>query len=255
MKVYFVGAGPGDPELLTVRALKLLQQARICIWAGSLINPQILRLVPAVAEVHDSAGMTLEAVLTVMREARARDLDVVRLHTGEPAIYGAIGEQMHELEKLGIECEVVPGISSFQAAAAALKCELTAPELAQTVILTRTPGRTPMPATEALERLAPIRATLCLFLSTDRLSAITAALIPEYGADCPAALVYHASWPDQVVVRGTLADLGDRVAAAGLRKTGMVLVGRALAGGEARSKLYAADFSHEFRRASAACDT
>ena len=151
------------------------------------------------------------------RQAQRDGVDVVRLHTGEPAIYGAIGEQMDALDRLGIDYEVVPGISSFQAAAAALRVELTAPEVAQTVILTRTPGRTPMPASEDLSRLAQSRATLCIFLSADRLAEMAAMLAEHYGPDCPAAVVYHASWPDQKVVRGTLADIARRGAAAEAR--------------------------------------
>ncbi len=138
MKVYFVGAGPGDPELLTVKAQRLLKDCRICIYAGSLVSPQVLSLLPGVAEAHDSASLDLEQITALFAYAQARNVDVVRLHTGDPSIYGAIGEQMNELDKLGIEYEVVPGVSSFQAAAAALKTELTAPEIAQTIILTRT---------------------------------------------------------------------------------------------------------------------
>ena len=193
--------------------------------------------------------MTLEELVAVYRQAAEDGVDVVRLHTGEPAIYGAIGEQMDALDRLGIDYEVVPGISSFQAAAAALRVELTAPEVAQTVILTRTPGRTPMPAAEDLARLAKSRATLCIFLSADRLAATAAILAEYYGPDCPAALVYHASWPDQQVLRGTLADLAGRAAAAGVSKTAIFLVGHALARPLPHaSKLYDASFRHGHRR-------
>lgn len=247
MKVYFVGAGPGDPELLTRKAEKLLRHCRCCIWAGSLVNPAILDLLPADAARHDSSGMTLDGIIAVITDCRGRGQDVVRLHTGEPALFGAIGEQMARLDKLGIAYEVVPGISAFQAAAAALKCELTAPELAQTVCLTRAPGRTPVPAAHTLEKIAPLQATMCIFLSTDRMAEVAGALTPHYGADCPVALVWHASWPDEIIVRGTLADIAARARAAGLTRTGLIVVGRALAGTPAESRLYAADFKHGYR--------
>jgi precorrin-4/cobalt-precorrin-4 C11-methyltransferase len=252
MKVYFVGAGPGDPELLTVKARRLLENARLCIYAGSLVNPELLRFLPAEAERHDSAAMNLEQIVALFQEADRRQIDVVRLHTGEPSIYGAIGEQMDALDRLGIAYEVVPGISAFQAAAAALQVELTAPEIAQTVILTRAPGRTPMPASEDLSRLAQSRATLCIFLSTDRLGELTAVLAEHYGADCPAALIYHASWPDEKIIRGTLADVAERTGAEGITRTAIFLVGQALARPAPRvSKLYDKTFGHGFRRGTA----
>ena len=249
MKVYFVGAGPGAPDLLTLRAERLLRQARCCIYAGSLVSPQLIVLLPPDSERHDSAGMTLEEIVEVCRQARERGCDVVRLHSGEPAIYGAIGEQMDALDRLGIEYEVVPGISSFQAAAAALRVELTAPEIAQTIILTRTAGRTPMPPAEELSRLAQSRATMCIFLSTERIAETAATLAESYGPECPAAVVYHASWPDEQVVRGTLADVAGRVAAAGIARTAIFLVGDALARPLPRaSKLYDKSFGHGHRQ-------
>jgi precorrin-4/cobalt-precorrin-4 C11-methyltransferase len=249
MKVYFVGAGPGDPELLTVKARRLLENARLCIYAGSLVNPELLRLLPAEAERHDSAALNLEQIVALFEEAHQRGIDVVRLHTGEPAIYGAIGEQMDALDRLGIAYEVVPGISAFQAAAAALRVELTAPEIAQTVILTRAPGRTPMPAAEELSRLAQSRATLCIFLSTDRIGEMTGVLAEHYGTDCPAALIYHASWPDEKIIRGTLADVAERIAAEGITRTAIFLVGQALARpAPSVSKLYDKTFGHGYRR-------
>jgi precorrin-4/cobalt-precorrin-4 C11-methyltransferase len=248
MKVYFVGAGPGDPELLTVKAQRLLSQARLCIYAGSLVNPDLLRLLPADAERHDSAGLDLAGIMALVERARQQEVDVVRLHTGEPAIYGAIGEQMDALDALGIAYEVVPGISAFQAAAAALRVELTAPEIAQTIILTRTPGRTPMPAREDLARLAESRATLCIFLSSEKVAELAAMLAGHYGADCPAAVVYHASWPDERVIRGTLADIGPRARAEGIHRTALLLVGYALARPLPHaSKLYDRSFGHGYR--------
>lgn len=250
MKVWFVGAGPGDPDLLTVKARKLLDSARCCIFAGSLVAPEIVSLLPADAEKHDSARLSLPEILAIMQDARDRGMDVVRLHTGDPSIYGAIGEQMAELDKLGIPYEVVPGVSSFQAAAAALKVELTVPEETQTVILTRTAGRTPVPDREALALLARSRSSICLFLSADRLADAARDLIPEYGADCPAAVVYHASWPDQAIIRGCLADIASKVTAAGIQKTAMAIIGPSLRESPAgRSKLYDQAFTHGYREA------
>ena len=249
MKVYFVGAGPGDPDLLTVKGRRLLEQARVCVYAGSLVSPDVVALLPAEAERHDSAAMDLDAIVAVMVAAAARGVDVVRLHSGEPSLYGAIGEQMDALDRAGIDYEVVPGISAFQASAAALRVELTAPGVAQTVILTRTPGRTPMPPAEDLSRLAASRATLCVYLSTERIGGICGTLAAHYGADCPAAVVYHASWPDQRVLRATLADIGERVREEGLTRTALFMVGRALARPQqGASKLYDKAFDHGYRR-------
>ncbi len=249
-KVYFVGAGPGDPELLTRKAERLLRGCRCCIWAGSLVNPALLDFLPPDAARHDSAGMTLDETLAVVEACYKRGVDVVRLHTGEPALFGAIGEQMARLDRLGIGYEVVPGISSFQAAAAAIRCELTAPEVSQAVLLTRAPGRTPVPDAHTLAKVAHLRTTLCVFLSTDRIEDVVGTLQPHYGAGCPAAVVYHASWPDEKVVRGTLATIAALVKEAGLTRTGMIIVGQALAGTSAESRLYAADFAHGYRKAS-----
>ncbi len=246
MKVWFVGAGPGDPELLTVKARRLLEAARCCIWAGSLVNPEILALVPVDCAVHDSAGMDLEAIMAAIADCREREVDVVRLHTGEPALYGAIGEQMRRLDEMGIACEIVPGISAFQAAAAALRVELTAPEVAQTVVLTRTPGRTPMPPREKLDAFAATGATLCLYLSTGKLAEVCAALSPHYGADCPAALVFHASWPDEQFVRAPLAELPQK--AGHFERTAVILVGRALGTDLPASRLYERSFGHGYRK-------
>jgi precorrin-4/cobalt-precorrin-4 C11-methyltransferase len=248
MKVVFVGAGPGDPELLTMKAARLLKNCRCCIYAGSLVSPAVLTLLPHDAARWDSATMTLEQTTAVCRQAHDEEIDVVRLHSGDPAIYGAIGEQMLELDKLGIDYEVVPGVSSFQAAAAALKTELTAPEVSQTIILTRTSGRTPLPPEQELDRLAQTHATLCLFLSVHILGEVAALLTQHYGEDCPVAVVYRASWPDQKIVRGTLADIAGKVEAAEIQRTAMIIVGRALGRqGGPESRLYSPDFSHGYR--------
>ncbi len=249
MKVYFVGAGPGSPQLLTVKALGLLQNADCCIYAGSLVSPELLTLLKPAAERHDSAGMSLDEIVEVFKQARQRNVDVIRLHTGEPSIYGAIGEQMDALDRLGIDYEVVPGISSFQAAAAALRIELTAPEVAQTIILTRTPGRTPMPPSEDLAQLAQSQATLCIFLSTERIAELTGMLAEHYGPDCPAAMVYHASWPDEKIIRGTLGDIAGRIEASAVARTAIFLAGRTLSRPLPHaSKLYDASFSHGYRK-------
>ena len=249
MKVIFVGAGPGDPELLTLKAARLLQDCQCCVYAGSLVSPEVVALVPSDAEKYDSATMTLEETTAVCRKGQERGVDVIRLHTGDPSIYGAIREQMIELDKLGIAYEVVPGVSSFQAAAAALKTELTAPEVSQTIILTRTAGRTPMPAGQELERMAQTHATLCIFLSVQNMADVAQTLAAHYGADCPIAVVYRASWPDQKIVQGTLADIAAQVAEAGIGKTAMIVVGRALERQGAVSRLYAGDFTHGYRQA------
>ncbi len=248
MKVYFVGAGPGDPELLTVKALRLLKECRICIYAGSLVSPEVVGQVGAEAELYDSAGMSLDDMEVVFRQARDTDTDLVRLHTGDPSIYGAIREQMNSLDELGIEYEVVPGISSFQAAAATLKTELTAPEVSQTIILSRTSGRTPMPEKEELQILAQSRSTLCLFLSVHKMIDVAEELADYYGPDCPAAVVFHASWPDEKIVRGTLADIGQKVAAEDIHKTAMIVVGQALSRDIPVSKLYHRSFTHGYRQ-------
>ena len=248
MKVIFVGAGPGDPELLTIKASKALTSCRCCIYAGSLVSPDVLALLPNGAEKYNSASMTLDEVVAVYRSAQAKDMDVVRLHTGDPSIYGAIREQMNELDKLAISYEVIPGVSSFQAAAAAIKTELTAPEVSQTIILTRTAGRTPLPAEQDLEKLAASRATLCLFLSVGILSKLTDMLAKYYGKECPAAVVFHASWPDQEILRGTLTDIAGQVERAGISKTAMIIVGHTLSRDIPASKLYDASFTHEYRK-------
>lgn len=248
MTVHFVGAGPGDPELLTLKAARLLGEAQVCIYAGSLVNPQVLERLPETCARHDSAALDLEETLALCREAHARGLDVVRLHSGDPSIYGAIREQMEGLDALGIPYDVCPGVSAFQASAAALCAELTVPEKSQTIVLSRTKGRTPMPDHQDLPHLAALRATLCLYLSAHKVPEVAEELIPFYGADCPAAVVEKASWPGQErILRGTLADIGAKAAEAGIKATALILVGEALARGHAASRLYARDFTHGFR--------
>lgn len=249
MKVFFVGAGPGDPDLLTLKAERLLRNCRICVYAGSLVSPDVLSIIPEGAERFNSANMALDDIITIYQEAKNRGIDVVRLHSGDPSIYGAIREQMNELDRLNIEYEVTPGISSFQAAAAALRTELTAPEVAQTIILTRSSGRTPLPPEQELDRLAQAHATLCIFLSVQKIEEIVNQLIHHYGEDCPVAVIYHVSWPDEKVIEGELGNIALKVKEAGLDQTSMIIVGRALCRDIPSSRLYDRTFGHKFREA------
>jgi len=250
MKVYIIGAGPGDPGLITVKGAELVARCPVVLYTGSLVPPEVVARARPDAKVLDSSGMTLDEIVAVMTAARDADHDVARVHTGDPSIFGSTAEQMRRLEALGIAYEIVPGVSSFTAAAAALGRELTLPELCQTVILTRAEGRTSMPKKEKLADLAKHQATLALFLSITLLDEVARDLTPSYGADCPVAVVHKATWPDQTIVTGTLADIAQKVKAAGIKSTSMVLVGRVLTSTDfADSRLYAAEFSHGYRRA------
>lgn len=247
--IRFVGAGPGDPELLTVRASRLLAECQVLVWAGSLVHPSIAALAPSECVRHDSAAMDLGEIVAVLADAHERGLRTVRLHTGEPALWGAIGEQIEALRRLDIPVEVVPGISAFQAAAAALGQELTRPEVAQAVVLARAPGRTPVPAGQEPEVFARTGATMCLYLSSGLLEGTVAKLVPEYGPGCPAALVSRASWPEQRILRGRLEDIPGLAREAGVDRLAVLLVGPALAGNAPPSRLYAAEFGHGWRPA------
>lgn len=248
MTVYFVGAGPGDPELITLKGARLLAEADLIIYAGSLVNPDILVHAGPQAQIVDSAGLTLPQIIALIKDAVAKGQKVVRLHTGDPSIYGAIQEQADQLRAAGIETVTVPGVSSYAAAAAAVKRELTVPEVSQTVIITRLSGRTPVPEKERLRALAAHRATMCIFLSVGLIEEVMAELMQEYAPDTPAAVVEKASWPEERVLRGTLADMAARVKAAGITKTAMILVGDFLSEEAVRaSRLYAPEFSHGFR--------
>lgn len=250
MTVFFVGAGPGAPDLITVRGAELVARCPVVIFAGSLVPRAVVARARPDALVLDSAGMTLDEIVAELRGAHARGEDVARVHTGDPLLFGSTAEQMRRLDALGIPYEVVPGVSSFTAAAAALGRELTLPGVSQAVILARVAGRTPVPEGQELAALAAHRATLALFLSAQHLEEAVAALTPAYGPDCPAAIVHRASWPDQRVIRGRLADLAALASAAAIDATAMVLVGPALgAEGFPDSRLYAAEFGHGFRAA------
>lgn len=211
MQIYFIGAGPGDPELITVKGQRILGEADIVIYAGSLVNPALLSLVKQGAQVYNSASMTLEEVITVMLEGVQNNKMVVRLHTGDPSIYGAIQEQMDELNKHNIEYKVIPGVSSFLATAAALKQEYTLPDVSQTVIVTRIEGRTPVPEKESLANLASHNATMCIFLSVHMIEEVVTELIKGgYTETTPIAIVQKASWPEEKIVRGTLGDIAQK---------------------------------------------
>lgn len=250
MNVIFLGAGPGDPDLLTVKAARLLQHCQCCIYAGSLVSQEVIDLIPASAATWNSAHMTLEETTEVMRDFTQRNIQVIRLHTGDPSIYGAIGEQMAELNRLKIPYSIIPGVSSFQAAAAAVQTELTAPEIAQSIILTRAAGRTPVPHGQHIEDLAQTGSTLCIFLSIHQIHDIAATIGKYHGPDCPMAVVFHASWPDELVIRGTAATIAELVDAHSIHKTAIILAGRALTWNGYVSKLYDASFTHGYRNAS-----
>ena len=252
MTVYFIGAGPGDPEMLTFKAARILASCPVCIWAGSLVNPALLEHCPADCVIHDSAGLDLETMLSLMQQAHEAGRDCARLHTGDPSLYGAIAEQMEGLDERGIPYAVVPGVSSFQAAAAACKLELTAPEVSQAVICCRTPGRTPVPPGQDPVSYASSGATLCCFLSVASIAQLAADLAEHYGAECPVHVVYRASWPDEQIVSGALADIAEKVSAAGIRRQAMILVGHALERPlKKASLLYARHFTHGYREGQA----
>jgi len=246
-QVYFIGAGAGDPELITLKGIKAIERADIVIYAGSLVNPEILKYARDGAEVHNSASMDLEEVLEVMQKGASQGKLIARVHTGDPAIYGAIQEQMDALTGMGISFEVIPGVSSFLAAAAALRQEYTLPDVTQTVILTRMEGRTPVPEKEKLAQLARHGATMCIFLSVHAIDDVVAQLREGYAEDTPIAVVQKASWPDEKIVRGTLADIAEKVREAAISKTAMIVVSNVFRGQYEKSKLYDPGFSHGYR--------
>ena len=249
--VHFVGAGSGAPDLITVRGARLLGEADVVIYAGSLVNPALLDATKPGCEIHDSAKMTLEEVIAVIRQAEAEGKTTVRLHTGDSSIYGAVREQFDALEKLGIDYDVCPGVSAFCGAAAALRAEYTLPNVSQTVILTRMEGRTPVPEREQIESLAAHGATMVIFLSAGQLEKLSARLIEGgYAPETPAAIVYKATWPDEKVVRTTVGELAAAGAREGITKTALITVGGFLGDSYDRSKLYDPAFTTGFREAS-----
>ncbi|MGI9953213.1 precorrin-4 C(11)-methyltransferase [Moorellaceae bacterium AZ2] len=248
MKVYFVGAGPGDPELITVKGRRLLKRAGVIIYAGSLVNPALLAWARPQAACYDSSSLTLEEIIELMERAVRQGQKVVRLHTGDPSLYGALQEQMEALDARGIPYEVVPGVSSFAAAAAAVGREFTVPGQSQTLILTRRGGRTPVPQAENLTALSTHRASLCLFLSAHCLEEAVAELAVGYGKSAPAAVVYKASWPEEKVIYGSLEDIAAKARQEGIQRTALLLVGDFLKGAARRSYLYDPGFEHGYRR-------
>ena len=249
--VHFVGAGSGAPDLITLRGARLLGEADVVIYAGSLVNPELLTLTKPGCELHDSAKLTLEEVIALIERAEREGKTTVRLHTGDPSIYGAVREQFDALTERGIDFDVCPGVSSFCGAAAALRAEYTLPNVSQTVIITRQAGRTPVPEREQLRALAAHQATLCIFLSITMLETVIAELMAGgYAADTPIAIVQKASWPEQKIVRGTLATIAEQAAEAKIDRTAMIVVSRCLGADYELSRLYAPEFSHMFRKAS-----
>lgn len=247
--ITFIGAGPGDPELLTIRGKKVIDSADVIIYAGSLVNPAVLDGAKNGARIYNSAEMNLDEVIEVMKDAESKGLSTARVHTGDPAIYGAIREQIDRLDRLGIESVVVPGVSSAFATAAVLKKEYTLPDISQTVIFTRMEGRTPMPPGEKLQDLAKHRATMVIFLSVGFLEEMSQQLIAGgYTDKTPVAVVYKASWPEQKIVTGTLKDIAKKVKDAGIKKTALTVVGDFLGDEYSLSKLYDKSFTTEYRK-------
>jgi precorrin-4 C11-methyltransferase len=248
--VYFIGAGPGDSQLLTLKADRLLRDAEVVIYAGSLIPEGILRRIPGTAQLHNSAHLTLEEVMAVTLRAVRGGRRVLRLHSGDTSLYSAIQEQIAILEKEGIDFEVVPGISSFQALAAALKSEFTLPEKVQTIILTRGEGDTPMPPTESLVDLARHQVTLCIFLSAKLAAKVQEQLLTAYAPDTPVAIAHRVSWPDEQIIVTRLDRLAEAVSNSGFQRTTLIAVGSAIGGRHLRSQLYDERHGHIFRKRS-----
>lgn len=247
MTVYFIGAGPGDPELITVKGQRLIRSCPVIIYAGSLVPLAVLEGHTA-DEVTNSAELHLEQIVALMKLAHERGQDVARVHSGDPSLYGAIGEQIRHLRMLGIPFEIIPGVTATAACAALLGTELTLPDLSQSVILTRYADKTSMPQGEELGDLARHRATMAIHLGVNHLEKIVAELSPHYGDECPIAVIHRASWPDQDWVQGTLADIADKVKAKGFRRTALILVGRVLGDDPfSESSLYRAGHAHLYR--------
>jgi precorrin-4/cobalt-precorrin-4 C11-methyltransferase len=249
MTVHFIGAGPGAPDLITVRGRDLVARCPVCLYAGSLVPAQIVALAPAGARVVDTAPLDLDEIEAELVSAHAQGLEVARLHSGDLSLWSALGEQLRRLEKRGIPFTVTPGVPAFAASAAALAQELTLPGLTQSVVLTRTSGRaSAMPERETLERFADSGATLAIHLSVHVLDSVVARLSPSYGPDCPVAVVYRASWPDQQIVRGTLSTIVELMKESAVDSTATILVGPVLSARDFReSALYSSDYQRRFR--------
>ena len=249
MTVHFIGAGPGAPDLITVRGRDFIARSPVCLYAGSLIPPALLGHCPPGARIVDTAPLDLDAIIALCVEATARVQDVARLHSGDLSIFSAMGEQLRRLKAAGVAYTITPGVPAFAAAAATLECELTLPGLTQSLVLTRTSGRaSPMPERETLAAFASTGATLAIHLSIHALEQVVAELAPFYGLDCPAAIVARASWPDERVVRATLGDIADALRDSRIERTALILVGPALGAEDFReSELYNADYVRRFR--------
>jgi precorrin-4/cobalt-precorrin-4 C11-methyltransferase len=245
-KVFIVGAGPGDPDLLTIKGKRLLKEADVVIYAGSLVHPDILQGLEA--ELFDSSKLNLDEIIGIISGKVEEGKKVVRLHSGDPSIYGAIKEQMARLDSLGIPYEIIPGVSSAMAVAAALKEEFTLPEVTQTLIITRLGGRTPVPDKEVLRRLSEIRASMLIFLSVGMIDEVVSELLRGYPEDTPVAVVEKVTWPEERIIRGTLKDITEKVNDAGIEKTAVIAVGDFMRGLKKASRLYDKDFSHGYRR-------
>ncbi|MFA7305633.1 MAG: precorrin-4 C(11)-methyltransferase [Hyphomicrobium sp.] len=249
MTVHFIGAGPGAPDLITIRGRDLITRSPVCLYAGSLVPQALLAYCPAGAEIVDTAPMTLDEIVSRIEKATAEGKDVARLHSGDLSIWSALGEQLRRLDRLKIPYTITPGVPSFAAASAALARELTLPEVAQSVVLTRTSGRaSSMPETETLEAFAATRATLAVHLSIHAIADVVQRVLPYYGVDCPAVIVYRASWPEEQVVRGTLATIVAQASEMSVERTALILVGEALGREDFReSALYSVDYRRRFR--------
>jgi precorrin-4/cobalt-precorrin-4 C11-methyltransferase len=249
VRVYFIGAGPGDPDLLTLRGRDLIARCPLVLYAGSLVPAAVIAHADAAARAIDTAPLTLDEIMSHIETAARQGQDVARVHSGDPSLYGAIAEQMRRLDALGIGYEIVPGVPAYAAAAALLQMELTLPEVSQTVILTRTAGKaSPMPSGEDLRTLGAARATLVLHLSIRNIHIVVEELTPIYGADCPVAVAYRVGWPDQSVIRGSLGDIKAKVKAAKITRTALIIIGRVLASQDfTDSRLYHAAHRHLLR--------
>jgi precorrin-4/cobalt-precorrin-4 C11-methyltransferase len=253
--VWFIGAGPGAPDLLTIRGARLIGEADVVIWARSLVNEGVLEHASPGAEIVESTTIPLEGMCGIYERAAAEDLKVARVHSGDPSIYGAVMEQIEVCEELGLEWEIVPGVSSLGAAAAAIGRELTVPEISQSVILTRRAGRTPMPEGEDIARFATHGTTMAIFLSAARPRALQQELLDGgYASDTPCAVVYKASWPDELVIECPLEELAEHIREAGFTRQALILIGPGLGAGGTRSHLYSPHFSHTFRRSEKGAD-
>lgn len=249
-KVIFLGAGPGDPELITVKGAEAIKNSDVIIYAGSLVNPAVLNIAKEDAKIYDSAEMDLDEIIDVIKKAHSENKITARVHTGDPSIYGAIAEQINQLKALDIGYTIIPGVSSLFGTAAALESQLTLPEVSQTIIITRPEGRTPKPSEEALCKLAKHNATMCIFLGIHMIEEVVEELLKEYDVHTPVAVVKKATWPDQEIVRGDLSNIAKKVHDAGFTKTAMIVVGDVLdqQSGE-QSKLYDPKFAHMYRDA------